>query len=541
MATTTYTFTDPDGQKYEVDAPEGATSEQAFQVLQQHLGASSPSATPSPTSAGDYLRNYGKGINTAAAELNRTTRGPLELADAGLGAVTAGASWLPGGLDTLVGYVAPGLRDDDNPNNSYRKNASKYIYQPRSEGGAAALQGLGAVLKPIGDAAQFAGDKVGDGLQALGVSPEAAQQAREITPDALSYLAPAATKLGRAGVSKLLDANAAAVTKAAKVAAGAPILDNQITYAKNAKKLAEREFKSNGGDDIDIQGTRANPEKAQVQALGKWFIDNPEIGQAKDVAEKLKIVRAKREAAGADIGKNDALIEQVMQANGKTDLRLSGAYIIDRIKKSPEYKDLNEFEDIAAAGIGTGYDKMVSQMFKKNSLKERDFSYDDLGRMKKIIDDGIDWQNGDKTLNRQKKQFWHFLDDAQDELIGEADRHGGKAGRALADRLKENKYQYSMASKAEEGLQKQFFRKPGESITSVYRLLTGSGRKTAIAGGLLGGAAGATLAGVGGLGGGIPYAGAMGTMYGARAGRQLSDGKLRLLVTKSKHYKPGPL
>lgn len=39
----TFDFTSPDGKTYSVDGPEGATSEQAFQMLQQHLGAQQPS------------------------------------------------------------------------------------------------------------------------------------------------------------------------------------------------------------------------------------------------------------------------------------------------------------------------------------------------------------------------------------------------------------------------------------------------------------------------------------------------------------------
>ena len=38
----TFDFTSPDGKTYSVDGPEGATSEQAFQMLQQHLGSSQP-------------------------------------------------------------------------------------------------------------------------------------------------------------------------------------------------------------------------------------------------------------------------------------------------------------------------------------------------------------------------------------------------------------------------------------------------------------------------------------------------------------------
>ena len=37
----TFEFTDPGGKSYSVDGPDGATPEQAFQILQSHLGGSS--------------------------------------------------------------------------------------------------------------------------------------------------------------------------------------------------------------------------------------------------------------------------------------------------------------------------------------------------------------------------------------------------------------------------------------------------------------------------------------------------------------------
>lgn len=54
---TTFDFTAPDGKSYSVNGPEGATPEQAFQILQQQIGA--PAAAPS-TGVGEDLAGVAK-------------------------------------------------------------------------------------------------------------------------------------------------------------------------------------------------------------------------------------------------------------------------------------------------------------------------------------------------------------------------------------------------------------------------------------------------------------------------------------------------
>jgi hypothetical protein len=53
----TFEFTSPEGKSYEIEGPEGATQEQAFGILQQHLGAAptkpaAPAAPPQKLVAG---------------------------------------------------------------------------------------------------------------------------------------------------------------------------------------------------------------------------------------------------------------------------------------------------------------------------------------------------------------------------------------------------------------------------------------------------------------------------------------------------------
>lgn len=56
----TFDFTAPDGKSYSVDGPEGATPEQAFQILQQHIGT--------PKTEGSSVGGVAKSLGVGAAE-----------------------------------------------------------------------------------------------------------------------------------------------------------------------------------------------------------------------------------------------------------------------------------------------------------------------------------------------------------------------------------------------------------------------------------------------------------------------------------------
>jgi hypothetical protein len=59
----TFDFTSPEGKTYSVDGPDGATKEQAFQILQQSLGAAPP-----PAENGSTLGGIAKSAGVGAAE-----------------------------------------------------------------------------------------------------------------------------------------------------------------------------------------------------------------------------------------------------------------------------------------------------------------------------------------------------------------------------------------------------------------------------------------------------------------------------------------
>lgn len=73
-----FTFTSPEGKKYTVTGPEGATKEQAFEVLQKQI---KPDAPAEPSTTMDVLKEGGKGLLRGAAsfagDMGEAVMGPF--------------------------------------------------------------------------------------------------------------------------------------------------------------------------------------------------------------------------------------------------------------------------------------------------------------------------------------------------------------------------------------------------------------------------------------------------------------------------------
>jgi hypothetical protein len=103
----TFDFTSPDGKSYSVQGPEGATPEQAFQMLQQHLGSAPPVSMGE-----DAAKSIGAGLGNAAVSTlglggdarEIATKG-LDLAGSKLGFDTSGIK----SAASAASKVIPGL------------------------------------------------------------------------------------------------------------------------------------------------------------------------------------------------------------------------------------------------------------------------------------------------------------------------------------------------------------------------------------------------------------------------------------------------
>lgn len=177
-----FTFTSPEGKTYDVEGPEGATKEQAFQILQTrlggeapaprasqadtHVGSDAPGAAPQST-AGFVLGNLVKGVAQTVgpyAEMARqAVNVPSDLVNRAIESVMGkGTPKVPQAAPTAVGaeeLTAAGRKAGAiTPSAEPRTTAQQY--------GAAALQALPSAAMPGGapNLAGRLGGAVGAGL-----------------------------------------------------------------------------------------------------------------------------------------------------------------------------------------------------------------------------------------------------------------------------------------------------------------------------------------------------------------------------------------
>lgn len=211
-----FTFTSPQGQSYDVEGPDGATQEQAFAILQQHLGAAAGGA-PSVDAAfaAGNAHNLIPGSENAPA--------PSKAPDASLagvpGAVLTTLSAIPA---TAAGAVAGAAKTLTSGNfgtpegiaegeKTAQDVANRFTYQP-SPAGAATLEAAGDVL---------------DRSKLAGLNPAEVPAIAEATKPA------AAALKSELAAEDAAMAQSAATARAAKATAAAPT----VSVLQKAKGL----------------------------------------------------------------------------------------------------------------------------------------------------------------------------------------------------------------------------------------------------------------------------------------------------------------
>ncbi len=129
----TFTFTSPEGKNYTVDGPEGATKEQAFQVLQSQLGGHQPQDQSPPRKWSDVpmeaLGNIPKSAGEFAGGIYQAVRHPL---DTGMNLLDAAAGGLRNALpESFVSAVEGGRPDPNALRASQTANAVGQFYKDR--------------------------------------------------------------------------------------------------------------------------------------------------------------------------------------------------------------------------------------------------------------------------------------------------------------------------------------------------------------------------------------------------------------------------
>ena len=187
----TFDFTSPDGKKYSVDGPDGATKEQAFQILQQHLGGAEKAPSNDDVStikdvAMQLPTGFNEGLaNTAGAPVDAVSWGMRKLGLPIPDNAFGGSNSIKQGLGLI----------NANPDNApAQTNAGKFA---RAAGGGVAgailPEGAVAAAAPIMSARALSAARgiVGNGTApgataavgaASGLGSEASGQATQGTP-----------------------------------------------------------------------------------------------------------------------------------------------------------------------------------------------------------------------------------------------------------------------------------------------------------------------------------------------------------------------
>jgi hypothetical protein len=280
----TFKFESPEGKTYSVDGPEGATKEQAFQILQQQLGGAKPAAPPE-TLASDTLKSVGSGLEHGTA----TALGfPGDIRD-------LAKSVAPQGLIDVVKHTGIGKLLKQMPTSQDVLNsASDPMVDPNYEPQYAGNRYTQAIAKNAGP-----GLATGMGVGSTLLSAIAGQGAYDLTG---SHLAEAAASLGGAigpQVAMALKArkalqplkDAAAVKAEANAGYADPLLKN-TTVTPQATTGVAADMQSA----LDNAGSRFAPTQAPKITGAIENLGNPlpktGIGPAAPVSiEDLHVLR----------------------------------------------------------------------------------------------------------------------------------------------------------------------------------------------------------------------------------------------------------
>lgn len=178
-----FEFTSPSGKKYTVSGPEGATSAQAFQMLQRQIGATPPTAAPQQSEGAAQGQRILAAVDQANSENGKALIGVGETT---ANAVTGIGSSIVGGFRGLAALATGGSLAD--ASKAVENTQHDYTYQPRTGIGKLGSELLTVPIMAAKSAATEIGGDIG---QAVGGTQGriAGESIGNVVPDIAATLA----------------------------------------------------------------------------------------------------------------------------------------------------------------------------------------------------------------------------------------------------------------------------------------------------------------------------------------------------------------
>jgi len=232
-----FTFTSPEGKKYKVNGPDGATHEEAFKILQQHLGAQSEAKPEDTKEEPSVLKDVALQVPTGLNEgLADTVGAPVDAVNWGLKKLGLPVSENPflGSAMIKQGMGLIGANPDNAPAQTgpgqFARSAGNAVSSAvLPEAALAGVARAGVAVPQVAKAILGDGSNIGHtaaSAAAAGLGSEAAGQATEGT--GLEPVARMAGGIGAGGLAGLA---------AAKLAAQKPVPSMSIEDVERAKNL----------------------------------------------------------------------------------------------------------------------------------------------------------------------------------------------------------------------------------------------------------------------------------------------------------------
>lgn len=285
----------PDGTVIQ-NVPEGTTKSQLQAKLQKFQAAQAPKPQ-SPLQKG-YGQEWLDEMRSASQALAQPTDDIP-----GVGTLETAASIGTGILSPLTAAVKMPFTG-----RSYKEERERAVYQPRTQSGKAISGGLAAATKPVADAFSYAGDKVSDVAESVGVPKEAAQNIGAPLVDALSLTS---------GAKSLQKAPQKPVSVAKPKPAPIPKTDDLATAKTSLYAQAD-----NAGVVIKPESTAKSAaifrQVAEKENLGKL---TPKLSEAVSILDER--VAQSRPLTLSDADKVRQLIGDAMKSADAGDRRMA--------------------------------------------------------------------------------------------------------------------------------------------------------------------------------------------------------------------------